>query len=106
MTARVAAVSVALLGLGVLGAPMSAATDPSPTPTVVPCPNGRPVGPHTACRGPAVHHSGGGVGALTIGLSVVVGLGVAAGAFVVVRRRITLDASRPLPSSRPPRRPS
>lgn len=106
MTARVAAVSAALLGLGILSAPGAAATDTSPNPTVVPCPNGRPVGPHTACRGPAVHHSGGGVGALTVGLSVVVGLGVGAAAFILVRRRITLDATRPRPAAGRPRRPS
>lgn len=106
MTARVAVVTAAVVGLGILTAPGGAASDASPTPTVVPCPNGRPVGPHTACRGPSVHHSGAGVSALTIGLSVLVGLGVAVAAFVVVRRRITLDAARPLPSSRPPRRPS
>jgi hypothetical protein len=85
----------------VMGATSSAATDSSPNPTVVPCPNGRPVGPHTACRGPVGHQSGGGGGALTIGLSVVVGLGVAAGAVVVVRRRITLDVARPSRTRRP-----
>ena len=95
MTARLAAVTGALIGLAVMGAAPGAATGSSPNPTVAPCPNGRPVGPHTACRGPVVHHSGGGGGARTIGVSVLVGLGVAAGAVVVVRRRITLDATRP-----------
>jgi hypothetical protein len=95
MTARLAAVTAALIGLAVVGAAPSAATGSSPNPAVAPCPNGRPVGPHTACRGPVVHPSGGGGGALTIALSVLVGLGVAAGAVVVVRRRITLDATRP-----------
>jgi hypothetical protein len=95
MTPRLIVATAALFGLAVLGAAPSAATDTSPNPTVVPCPNGRPVGPHTACRGPVGHHSGGGGGTLTIALSVVVGVGVAAGALAVVRHRITLDATRP-----------
>jgi hypothetical protein len=101
MMPRLAVATAALFGLAVMGAAPSAATDSSPNPTVVPCPNGRPVGPHTACRGPVGHQSGGGGGALTIGLSVVVGLGVAAGAVVVVRRRITLDVARPSRTRRP-----
>jgi hypothetical protein len=105
MTPRLAVTTAALFGLAVISAAPSAATDSSPNPTVAPCPNGRPVGPHTACRGPVAHHSGGGGGALTIGLSIVVGLGVAAGAGVAVRRRITLDAARPSPT-RQPRSPS
>ena len=95
MTARLAAIGTMVVGLVIVGAVPGAATGSSPSPTVVPCPNGRPVGPHTACRGPVVHHSGGGIGALTIALSVVVGLGIAGAALLVVRRRITLDATRP-----------
>ena len=70
MTPRLAVTTAALFGLAVISAAPSAATDSSPNPTVAPCPNGRPVGPHTACRGPVAHHSGGGGGALTIGLSI------------------------------------
>jgi hypothetical protein len=91
---RLAAVTAALLGVAVISAAPAVAAS-TPRPTVPPCPNRRPVGPHTACRGPVAHHSGGGGGALTIAVSVVVGLGVAAAAVVVVRRRITLDATRP-----------
>jgi hypothetical protein len=101
MTRLAAVLGVALLGVAVLGTAPGAATASTPSPTVPPCPNGRPVGPHTACRGPVVHHSGGGGGALTIAVSVVVGLGVAAGAVLVVRRRITLDATRPARTRRP-----
>jgi hypothetical protein len=102
---RLAAVTAVVLGLAVIATAPAAATASTPSPTVPPCPNGRPVGPHTACRGPVVHHSGGGGGALTIAVSVVVGLGVAAAAVLVVRRRITLDAARP-PRARRPRGPS
>jgi hypothetical protein len=98
---RVAAVTAAVLGLAVISTAPATATASTPSPTVPPCPHGQPVGPHTACRGPVVHHSGGGGGALTIGLSVVIGLGVAAAAVVVVRRRITLDATRPPRTRRP-----
>jgi hypothetical protein len=71
----------------------------------IPCPHGRPVGPRTACTGPVTHQAGGGGGALTIVVSTVVGLAVAAGGFVLVRRRIAQDATRPRPA-RGPRRPS
>jgi hypothetical protein len=71
----------------------------------IPCPNGRPIGPRTACTGPVTHRSGGGGGALTIVVSTVVGLTVAAGGFVLVRRRIAEDATRPRPA-RGERRPS
>ena len=99
MTPRAAVIAALVVGFTALTvAPSGAATSPSPT--VAPCPNGKPVGPHTACRGPIAHHSGGGGGALTIALSVIVGLGVAAGALLLVRRRITLDAARP-PRGRP-----
>ncbi len=99
MTARLAATTALLLGFAVLVAPVAAASGPGLS--VAPCPNGRPVGPHTACRGPIAHHSGGGGGVLTIVLSVVVGLGVAAGAAVLVRRRLILDAARPPGTRRP-----
>ena len=69
-----------------------------------PCPHGRPIGPHEACIEGTVHHSGG-TSLATIVVSVIVGVGVAAGALVVVRRRITEDAAKPRPAPRP-RRPS
>ncbi len=96
MTARLAATAALLLGFALTAAPAAASKLMVP-----PCPNGGPVGPHTACRGPIAHHSGGGGGVLTIVLSVVVGLGVAAGAAVLVRRRIMLDASQARGTRRP-----
>lgn len=101
MTPRRATATAVLLGLAVISVASTGAAASTPAPTVPPCANGRPVGPHAACRGPVVHHSGGGGGALTIALSAVVGLGVAAVAGVVVRRRITLDATRPPRVTRP-----
>ena len=95
----------ALLVAGLLGTATAVPTAAS-TPVAVPCPNGRPAGPHVACTGPVTHHAGGGGGVLTIVVSVLVGLAVAAGALVLVRRRITHDALRPLPATSRPRRPS
>ena len=71
----------------------------------IPCPHGRPIGPRTACAGPVTHHAGGGGGALTVIVSAVVGVGVAAGGLVLVRWRIAEDATRPRPARRE-RRPS
>lgn len=103
-----AALAAAGLSLAVLLGPAIAAagTAPAPAGATIPCPNGRPAGPHVACTGPVTHHAGGGGGALTIVLSVVVGLGVAAGALALVRRRIAADAMRPSPAADRPRRPS
>jgi len=99
---RAAVVGLALAGLlGTVALGPAAAA----APVAVPCPNGRPAGPHVACTGPVTHHAGGGGGALTIVVSVVVGLGVAVGVLVVVRKRIALDALRPRPAARRPRRP-
>jgi hypothetical protein len=89
--------------VGALGRPAAAA--PARAPLAVPCPSGKPAGPHIACTGPVTHHAGGGGGTLTIVLSAIVGVAVAAGGFVFVRRRLALDAARPRPP-RPPRRPS
>ncbi|HEV2310416.1 MAG TPA: hypothetical protein VGU73_07825 [Acidimicrobiia bacterium] len=102
MTARGILLAVGVLaGLGALAAP--AAARPAGVVRAVPCPNGRPVGPHVACTGPVTHRSGGGGGVLTIVLSVVVGLAVAGVAAVFVQRRLRLDAARPLPAPRPKR---
>jgi hypothetical protein len=104
-------VGVALLVLGgwaALGGLAGAATlARSPAGAVgaaPPCPHGRPIGPHEACIEGTVHHSGG-TSVVRIVVSVLVGVGVAAGALVVVRRRITEDAAKPRPAPRP-RRPS
>ena len=99
MTARVVVAVALVSGVGLLAAPATAAR-PVGTVAAVPCPNGRPIGPHVACTGPVTHRAGGGGGALTIVLSIVVGLAVAAVAAVVVRKRLVLDAARPRP---PPR---
>jgi hypothetical protein len=107
MTGR-AAVAAVGLGVTVLLGPAAAATAAAPPPAgaAVPCPNGRPAGPHVACTGPVTHHAGGGGGVLTIVVSVVVGLGVAGAALALVRRRIAVDATRPSPAAARPRRPS
>jgi hypothetical protein len=55
---------------------------------VAPCQNGKPPPPGERCRGPVDNESGGGGTALTIAVSVVVGLGVATLAFVVLRRQL------------------
>lgn len=100
-TAALTGVAALLVTLGALAAPAAAGTGrPTATAAAVPCPNGRPVGPHVACTGPVTHPAGGGGGALTIVLSVVVGLAVAAVAAVFVRKRLALDATRPLPTPR------
>ena len=78
---------------------------PARVPVAVPCPSGKPAGPHVACTGPVTHRAGGGGGTLTIVLAAIVGVGVAAGGLVFVRRRLALDAAHPRPP-RPPRRPS
>ena len=104
MSRRAIATAAALILTGLLG---MAAVGPAAASAsaAVPCPNGRPAGPHVACTGPITHRAGGGGGVLTIVVSVVVGLAVAVGALVIVRRRIALDALRPRAMSRP-RRPS
>jgi hypothetical protein len=102
MTGRAVVVALGVLvGLGALAAP--AAARPSTVVQAVPCPNGQPVGPHVACTGPVTHRAGGGGGVVTIVVSVLVGLAVAAVAAVFVRRRLALDAARPLPAPRPKR---
>jgi hypothetical protein len=106
MTGRAALATVGL-GVTVLLGPAAAATVAAPAPAgAIPCPNGRPAGPHVACTGPVTHHAGGGGGVLTIVVSVVVGLGVAGAALALVRRRIAVDAMKPSPAAGRPRRPS
>jgi hypothetical protein len=105
MTPRAAGAVAGLVLVGLLG-PAAAAPAAATIPVAVPCPNGKPVGPHVACTGPVTHHAGGGGGTLTIVVSVVVGLIVAGGALVLVRRRIAQDALRPRPAAPRPRRPS
>ncbi len=107
MTARALATAAlaAIVLLGGLAAPGGAAGAPTRPVRAVPCPNGHPAGPHIACTGPVTHHAGGGGGTLTIVLSAIVGVAVAAAGLVFVRRRLALDAARPRPPSRP-RRPS
>ena len=103
---RPAALAVAGLALLGLVGPAVAVPAAAAVPVAVPCPNGKPIGPHVACTGPVTHHAGGGGGVLTIVVSVVVGLLVAGAALVLVRRRIVLDALRPRPAAARPRRPS
>jgi hypothetical protein len=102
MTGRAVVVAVGvLLAVGTLAVP--AAARPSTVVRAVPCPNGRPVGPHVACTGPVTHRAGGGGGVVTIVVSVVVGLAVAGVAAVFVRKRLAADAARPVPAPRPKR---
>ena len=105
MSRRATAAVAGLLLAGLLGT-FAVGPAAASVPVAVPCPNGRPAGPHVACTGPITHHAGGGGGVLTIVVSVVVGLVVAAGALVLVRRRLALDAVRPPPAASRPRRPS
>jgi hypothetical protein len=60
---------------------------------VAPCQDGTPPAPGERCRGPVDNESGGGGSTLTIAVSVIVGLGVATVAFIVLRRQ--LAAHRP-----------
>jgi hypothetical protein len=55
---------------------------------VEPCRDGKPPAPGERCRGPVEDESGGGGTALTIGVSVIVGLVIAGVAFVVLRRQL------------------
>lgn len=55
---------------------------------VEPCRDGKPPAPGERCRGPVEDESGGGGTALTIGVSVVVGLVIAGIAFLVLRRQL------------------
>jgi hypothetical protein len=101
------AVAVALVALGAwaaLGGLASASVPAGMPASAPPCPHGHSLGPHEACIEGTVHHSGG-TSVVTIVVSVVVGIAVAAGAVVLVRRRIVEDAARPRPAPRP-RRPS
>jgi hypothetical protein len=104
VTRRALATAV-LAATCLVGLAVPAAAVPAQVPVAVPCPSGKPAGPHVACTGPVTHRAGGGGGTLTIVLSAIVGLGVAAGGLVFVRRRLALDAARPR-SPRAPRRPS
>lgn len=101
MTRAVVVTLGVLVGVGAVAAPVAAR--PSSAVRAVPCPNGHPIGPHVACTGPVTHRAGGGGGVLTIVVSVVVGLAVAGVAALFVRRRLALDAARPLPAPRPKR---
>ena len=105
LAAVLAVAVVVALATGATGATGASAGVDASVGGTIPCPHGRPVGPKTACTGPVTHQAGGGGGALTIVVSTVVGLAVAAGGFVLVRRRIADDATRPRPA-RGPRRPS
>jgi hypothetical protein len=107
VTVRAAAAGAvaSLCLLGCLVATPAAAGAPERALSAVPCPKGKPAGPHIACTGPVTHHAGGGGGTLTIVLSAVVGVAIAVGGLLFVRRRLALDAARPRPPSRP-RRPS
>jgi len=55
---------------------------------VAPCQDGNPPAPGERCRGPVDNESGGGGTGLTIAVSVVVGLGIATVAFIVLRRQL------------------
>ena len=110
MIRRVAACALVAVSAGVLVVAVSAAGGWAAVPAVVgrtapPCPHGKPIGPHEACVGPVTHHTNGGGGVVTIVVAGLVGVAVAIGALVLVRRRIAEDAAKPRPAPRP-RRPS
>jgi len=63
---------------------------------VAPCQDGNPPAPGERCRGPVDNESGGGGSALTIAVSVIVGLGIATVAFIILRRQL---ASHRLPGA-------
>jgi hypothetical protein len=63
---------------------------------VAPCQDGNPPAPGERCRGPIDNESGGGGSALTIAVSVIVGLGIATVAFIILRRQL---ASHRLPGT-------
>jgi hypothetical protein len=71
---------------GALAPPAMAATASSHA--LRPCKDGQDPDPKQPCTGPVDNASGGGGGALTIGVSIVVGLAVAGVAFVLVRRQL------------------
>jgi uncharacterized protein HemX len=70
---------------------------------VEPCRDGKPPAPGERCRGPVKDESGGGGTALTIAVSVVVGLGIATAAFIVLRRQLAThhpaDGATPPPTT-------
>jgi hypothetical protein len=68
---------------------------------VEPCADGKPPAPGQRCKGPVDNESGGGGGALTIGVSVLVGLTIAGVAFVVLRRQLRSPPPPPRPRSTP-----
>ena len=98
----VALVVVAAATAAMVGAVPASAASPGTTgrtlgsDNVAPCQDGKPPAPGERCRGPVDNESGGGGSALTIAVSVIVGLGIAAGAFVVLRRQL---ASHRLPGA-------
>jgi hypothetical protein len=96
---------VARLAAGPLVAALLGLAGPAPVAAAIPCPHGRPAGPHVACTGPVTHPAGGGGGVVTIIVASLVGVGVAVAALAFVRRRLALDAARP-PAPTRPRRPS
>jgi hypothetical protein len=105
------ALLAALLAAGVLAtvgvAPAVAETSGSTARTVArddvePCRDGKAPAPGERCRGPVEDESGGGGTALTIGVSVVVGLAIAGIAFVVLRRQLAAHhtgAAAPTPTT-------
>jgi hypothetical protein len=68
---------------------------------VEPCADGKEPAPGERCKGPVDNESGGGGGALTIVVSVLVGLTIAGVAFVVLRRQLRSPPPPPRPRSTP-----
>jgi hypothetical protein len=81
--------------MGVVGAVPAVAATATATgrDDVAPCQNGTPPAPGERCRGPVDNESGGGGSVLTIAVSVIVGLGIATVAFVVLRRQLASHRS-------------
>ena len=89
-----ALVVVAAATAAMVGAVPASAASPGTTgrtlgsDNVAPCQDGKPPAPGERCRGPVDNESGGGGTGLTIAVSVVVGLGIATVAFIVLRRQL------------------
>ena len=95
--AMVGAVPASAASRGTLGGTLGGTTGRTlGSDNVAPCQDGKPPAPGERCRGPVDNESGGGGSALTIAVSVIVGLGIATVAFVVLRRQL---ASHRLPGA-------
>lgn len=100
MRRHLRSLAAAILVAAVLTGPGAAsALASAPRDNVGPCRNHEEPAPGARCRGPVDNTSGGGGSALTIAVSVIVGLGIATVAFIVLRRQ--LASHRPVGGDTP-----